>query len=85
MVWYYIFWLCYLKIYQGDIDGGSSSKRKKLNPLEILETFGEKYCDIFDEKNAMSVEKNTLFDENDVLRNKLVRFTGKIKTVGSEF
>ena len=60
MVWYYMFCLFYLKIYQENNDEGSSTKRKKLNPSAILETFEEKYFEIVHEKQKILNEKNSV-------------------------
>ena len=67
MVWYYIYHLFYLKIYLGNDDEESSSKRKRLNTSEILETFEEKYFEIVHEKEKILKGRNDLFHEKNSL------------------
>ena len=69
MVWYYIFRLYYLNIYPGNNDEESSSKRKRLNPSEILESFEKKYLEIVVAKNKILRDKNTFLYEKNLLFN----------------
>jgi len=67
----YCFCLLYLKMYLGNNDEESSSKRKRLNPSEVLETFEEKYIDIVNEKEKILKVKNSfLYEKNSLLQDK---------------
>ena len=58
-------------MYLGNNDEESSSKRKRLNPSEVLETFEEKYIDIVNEKEKILKVKNSfLYEKNSLLQDK---------------